>query len=438
MCNSTGDDYGLIACENGCAPPTGCLGISCTPNEFSMCQGDDAVTCNATGDNFTLVSCQHGCDPASGCLTCEPNASTCTNGTLSTCDATGHSSTSKVCDLGCAPSEARCRAIVPSNNLKQYLDLVVNPPDLVLTNATFHTDTCVVTMGGQMVTVPATLVPASSPNPAICVYIVRSLTLNGGTITRAGSGTGPGPAAAIVARADITLNGQLVVDSLAGGADSGCMTPGSGTFTVGTPYDASGGGGGGNATVGGKGGDVVSPTFRAGGSGGPIQGTVTLVPLRGGCRGGGALDTPNGGGALQISTSGKVVVNGSVLIRGSTGAIFQQAASARVGGGGAGGNVLIEAARVDMASTGVVDARGGAGGQDCQTPDFSCGAGGAGATSGTPAADGGDADGPTPQRAGGGGGGLGRLRVNTLDGTYGRAAGSVVEAAVTTGMITTM
>ena len=432
VCNSTGDDYGLIPCEHGCAAPTGCLGISCTPNAFSTCQGNDALSCNATGDNFTLESCAHGCDPTFGCLTCEPNEVACTNGTLSTCNAAGTAMTSTACGLGCAPVGARCRELVPSNNLKQYLDLVPNPPDLALANATFHTDDGVVTVAGQPVSVPSTLVPASPPHPAIRVFLVNSLTLSNGSVTATGNGTSPGPAAAIVGRGDITIDGQLVVGVLVGSGDNGCTSPGRAIRSMMAPYDASGAGGGGNATTGGAGGEALD---LLGGLGGPVQGTATVVPLRGGCKGGGDPTTPNGGGALQLATSGRITIAGSVVVRGGTGDGLPPENPPRPGGGGAGGNVLLEAASIDIAAGGAIDVRGGTGFQACATPSNACGAGGVGATAATPAGDGGNAVSGVSLRGGGGGGGLGRLRVNTLSATYSTAPGAVVNASVTTGTI---
>ena len=52
--------------------PNTCVAVSCTPGAFETCQGDRALTCNSSGDNYELVACEHGCSvDAGGCQTCD-------------------------------------------------------------------------------------------------------------------------------------------------------------------------------------------------------------------------------------------------------------------------------------------------------------------------------------------------------------------------------
>src|SRR5688572_8858503 len=65
-----------------------CIAVTCTPDEFATCRGDQEIRCNADGNNYDLVQCELGCNAATnGCRLCEPNRTNCTNGTLATCDA---------------------------------------------------------------------------------------------------------------------------------------------------------------------------------------------------------------------------------------------------------------------------------------------------------------------------------------------------------------
>lgn len=112
-----------------------------------------------------------------------------------------------------------------------------------------------------------------------------------------------------------------------------------------------------------------------------------------------------------------------------------------VGGGGAGGSILLEAPHVTLGANAKLLATGGNGAQACATASTYCGAAGEGTTQTTPATKGMDV--PTAAGAnliisgGGGGGGLGRLRINTATGTYTKANTAVEAAAATAGMVST-
>ena len=48
-----------------------CIAVSCTPQEFEACRGDQAIMCNADGTDYALLGCQLGCDAAAGgCREC--------------------------------------------------------------------------------------------------------------------------------------------------------------------------------------------------------------------------------------------------------------------------------------------------------------------------------------------------------------------------------
>lgn len=49
------------------ALPGTCVDVSCSAGELAGCRDDRAITCNSTGNNYDLVECPNGCD-ASGCV----------------------------------------------------------------------------------------------------------------------------------------------------------------------------------------------------------------------------------------------------------------------------------------------------------------------------------------------------------------------------------
>ncbi|HET7506015.1 MAG TPA: hypothetical protein VFK02_33575 [Kofleriaceae bacterium] len=307
-------------------------------------------------------------------------------------------------------------------------------PDLDLgAIATVNTDSGQIISDGQPIAVRiATIEQVAAPK--ILVLVVGSLTARNVTITGAN-------AVAVVSNGDVQIMGSFA-------APANGLTPGAGAFNDGTCKGAAGAtllpdrsvnggsGGGGFGGRGGGGGLAGSGTFTAtGGAGGAPTGNPGLVPLRGGCAGGGfaALGLPNGGGgggAIQIVSRTRILVTGAVAANGSSGTA-----------GGSGGGILLEAPAVDV--PGVVVANGGGGGNACGLLGIVPGENGrldgtpaAGSTGpcsdGSPsAARGGNGaagsfgpgsgqDGPTPISAGAfgghGGGGVGRIRVNTVPG----------------------
>lgn len=227
--------------------------------------------------------------------------------------------------------------------------------------------------------------------------------------------------------------------------------PGAGTWGYGVGGDGSeaGGGGGGACGQGGKGGDAAPGNL--GGVGGQPYLQPSLIPLCGGSGGGsGGPGTSTGdpgqrggggGGAVQLASQTAVVVGSSTSApsgiqagggagQGDHGMNFNDGG----GGGGSGGAILIEAPRIRIAEGAVLAVNGGGGGggfnggalmdtKDGQPASLSSmpaaggvgqrsgGAGGAGATLA-----GADASGMVADGGAGGGGGVGRIRLNSLDG----------------------
>jgi hypothetical protein len=156
-------------------------------------------------------------------------------------------------------------------------------------------------------------------------------------------------------------------------------TPGAGgnwncaTSTGATPpFARPGGGGGGMASIGGAGGNTGDPA----GAGGAARGTTIAVPLLGGCPGGNSgtecqSSGGAGGGAVQLSAAGALVLTGGINASGGAGGAGRQEGTGSgechqgVGsytggaGGGSAGDILLEGMGV---SGGTLTATGGAGG----------------------------------------------------------------------------
>lgn len=252
----------------------------------------------------------------------------------------------------------------------------------------------------------------------------------------------------IAVREDATIDGKIIARA---GADHDCARPGLNYSFDGDLYG--GGGGGGFGLSGGSG--AWSSTWYSVGQ--AASGTESLEPLRGGCRGGAGgggvgrrgspVDGGMGGGALQISAVGGVLVSGVVTApgRGGRGAPSDNAEGG--GGGGSGGALLLEGRRIILGHLGRLTANGGGGGQASTDRKGSTGTRGedgltdsdanaSGGLNGSGASDcagegghGGSARGaagsglaPACSTAtvvaggGGGGGAVGRIRLNTLDG----------------------
>jgi hypothetical protein len=243
----------------------------------------------------------------------------------------------------------------------------------------------------------------------------------------------------IAALANVDVYGAVVAQ--AGAADCAVGAGGGGTVSPGN----GGGGGGAFGTLGGAGGSgfaTLNSTAAVGGLAGGVEGTAELVPLRGGCAGGtgGSANVTSraaGGGALQISTAGRLYVGGTINAPGHGGAGGGGNVLAATGGngGGSGGALLLEAQSLALGPTSATTANGGAGGEggglisghtgrDGQPTDAGAtcdatlgaygGVGGTGAAGSGTGTAGSDGQSLTAGGGGGGGGGAGRIRLNAL------------------------
>lgn len=366
---------------------------------------------------------------ASACTTPNPNFRECTaneplrceDGTLTTCNGDGTAEVTLTCPLGCSATEPRCIDPVPSNGLARHLESSSSRADLDLGDAaTINTDTGEITVAGAPVSVDTDML-AQTGGPNIRVFVVRSLTAKDVVVI----GTN---ALAIVSASDIAISGTLAVSATGAAPGAGAFNEDGCTGKLPPAGKVGGAGGGGFGSVGGPGGKGLGDDGVAG-LGGAKAGTSTLIPLRGGCSGGGGApgQSPGaGGGAIQLVSRNQITVSGVVAANGGGGA----------GGGGSGGSILLEAPSVEV--SGSVVANGGGGGvgdaNDCtQAQDGRLDAmsasgatcklskgpilflrpfGGAGAA--------GDAEAKGGSGGffgiGSGGGGLGRIRVNTAPG----------------------
>ncbi len=204
--------------------------------------------------------------------------------------------------------------------------------------------------------------------PQIRIFSVGGINVQSGA-SLGFIGTRP---AAVVSYTDITVDGLIwagaegAIHGAGGGNDVVCGA-GRGVNgvlqTTSVPRDGgSGGSGGGYGEPAGKGAKVEdssgSTTVE-----GIENGNTTIVPLRGGCRGGkGGLPTGGlgggGGGGLQLVAAGTIGVNGAVAANGGGGRGVSGSNSGG-GGGGSGGALLFEATVIDI--SGVVSANGGGG-----------------------------------------------------------------------------
>jgi hypothetical protein len=460
ICRDPAHPFCDVGGEIGGAPLT-CVAVACAPGELAACRADTELTCNTFGTGYDVIQCERGCDPVAGCRVCQPNQTVCANGRVQTCDATGAITSSETCPLGCFEDQPRCRNIDASNDLSRYLGMVTDPPDIDLTDVIFDTGTGTVQQGSTRLVFPSFLISSATDGiPPIRVFVANHVHLKDVT----SHSTTLNAALAIIAHHDIMIEGRARIDSTAGSVVLASCAPEAGQYfddqnTIHGVRQVSiaGDGGGSHATDGSSGGDVDAqgqPLGAGGGLGGRASGTDSLVPLRGGCI---------GAGALQISSNTSVTINGVIDARGADGLPARARGSKSPnGGGGAGGGILIEAPSVTLGPAARLIAKGGAGaanasdigmtpandettpaiGWRCAPADPFCGNGGDGASVGIAATAGATIpysilDGALVLSAGGGGGGMGRVRINTRDGAYTKSSTTVEAAALTTGVIKT-
>ena len=454
LCSATGATYITTACANGCDPIAGCL--ECAPNQ-SVCTTDgNFQTCDGTG-SATTTTCSHVCDVAAGCVDCHPSAATCTSdgSAVEMCNGSGAVASTDACAFGCgSDGGAHCTKLVPSNGLQMYFDMVPNPVDLSFANGelAIGSDSAKFTVNGGSAATSVTVFHVAAPTGGapLDVIVGRKITLDKIRIVDAdlSINEGVGPAIAFLATDDLEVSGSVLLQT--GGVNiPGCKGGLEVTTTIGTSNRWGGGGGGGNATDGASGGAVVSSV--PGATAGHAVGNDELVPLKGGCPGGFApqIAGGGGGGAAQLVSLTAIHINASVVADGNV-----SIASGFNGcGGGAGGGILVEAPSVTLDVAGALLARGGGGysgdetdpiapadgstipGGVCST-NTACGNGGNGGT--TTAAPGVGSNVPVSASnfivAGGGGGGVGRIRINTRDGSFAKASTAIIAGRLTAGV----
>jgi hypothetical protein len=230
------------------------------------------------------------------------------------------------------------------------------------------------------------------------------------------------------ARGPCTKTGQTVgiagPGGFAGGAQKGAGL-GTGGGGGGGTDNTKGGGGAGYGSTGGLGGNT-------GGAGGlPYNSTInTLVGGSGGGGGGGGNGNTQpgggGGGAIQMISNKSITISAGGINAGGCGG-FSTTGPDSGAGGGAGGLILLEAPAITLAGALAVNGGGGGSGPGLVLQgengklsraaaagaigDGIGGAGGAGATLiGGP--------GTMVTKSGGGGGAVGRIRIETRDGTH--------------------
>jgi hypothetical protein len=372
-------------------------------------------------------------------------------------DAGGGTDSASAIDSGVADSDSgvACDDLLPfapSNFAACDLDYVAK--DLTLEDFggyLLDTDTGVLTNpgGGRQMLTGVQIDQTDAPT--IFAVFYRSFSLSpGSSLTIRGN-----HAFALVTRQDLVVNGSSsmgvpaswVTDGAGGDNVAACLPGGRGKpgvlQSMGALSGGSGGGGGGFGADGGRGAVVDGATGAVRTRAGLANGEVTLVPLRGGCRGGSGGDPasnggPGGGagGALQMVAGGELHVIGSVTARGGGGQGVL-GPSGGGGGGGSGGGLLLEASTLTI--DGQLTANGGGGGEggraagdsdfgsnghDWDGGQASGGSGASfggdggpgGALSGADGEDGmvGESDASNLAGGGGGGGGVGRIHLRAI------------------------
>jgi hypothetical protein len=473
VCNTPGAGQPCLVSVGSCMPADGgCVyppvdaGTACNDgNACSFADQCNGTACSGTPYTCTPNECQQQVPACAGDGGCAFTADNSKNGTACALDASqlGTCVSGTCSSFPYVPSNFDPDEVTPTSQL-------ANLPSVNLTcDATFDSSTLVWTMGSGCTSAPAVSVRlrSQSGGPQVVILPMKQLDIAAGKTLKL---VGDKPVILAV-YGNATLNGKILANGVkqlpgAGGNSTLCGTRvGSDGAVKGSDITGSGGGGGGHAFLGGDGGRGASLPDATASKGGAAVSSTTLVPLVGGCAGGrgGQLGTTAsglggaGGGAVQLSVAGTLLVKDivSVSAGGGAGGDAVTADAAGGGGGGSGGGLLLEANGLDLAASSILTANGGGGGEGGQsgvTPvKGKDGADGAiasnvAAPGGTTVGGGGGGNGGigatannagpggngTGNEAGGGGGGaVGRIRV------YGRAncnmSSTVISPAPTKG-----
>lgn len=356
------------------------LGTTC--NGAGQCAGGTSVPCTPPD------ACQvpTGCDPATGCQfgptcvanECQQNAS-CTAGTCSFTPKTDGT----VCSIGTCQGGACVPPFVPFDSTTPASNFNADAGVPKVAQLTINCDTTFSTGNG---TTPATLtlcdggtltsgsnkeieIVNQTGGPEVALLRVAGLTVAAG---KALTVVGARPLILAV-YGDATIDGTVDASGMGGtagpGSNQNCSAATPGVRAGSDP--GPGGGGGAYSQAGGNGGTTTGIQ----GMGGASSGNPAISPLRGGCDGanGGGGD-PNtvlggrgggGGGALQITASRNLRLNGTLRVSGGGGRGGQSAGSngGGGGGGGSGGAIVLEAKSLRVSATARAYVNGGSGGE---------------------------------------------------------------------------
>ena len=261
---------------------------------------------------------------------------------------------------------------VPSNFTEQQLDEVPSTIRVEIASpTTINTQTEdggveARLEGGGVLDLPFKVIAQGGTSTPAVVLHARSIH-----VADAGLLTVEGARPLIIAvREDANINGTIITRA---GADIDCALPESDD----DDFDGESQGGGSGGGFGKRGGDGPNAsTYASVGQG--TSGTASLVPLRGGCRGGTggpdkSADGGRGGGAFQLSAVRDVFINGTVAAPGRGGRGAPTKLGGGGGGGGSGGGLLFEGRRIVLSGLARLTANGGGGGQGASTHEGSCG-----------------------------------------------------------------
>ncbi len=351
LSDSCADGGVCVGTPRSCPSPGVCRIGVCNPLDGGCAsQFVDAGTACTTDNN---VCTDDVCDVAGACLHSVVRFRAC--GTNGTCGADGGCNANGFpFDVSNVSDEvvSSWSAAAWPNNCTLRLDTSGTMAATVVTGTT-----CAGLSVGN--TIPSQV--ATQANGAQVMVVARTGTQTiPSTLRVEFVGTRP---VVLLVRGSLTVDGTVSVSAsgITDGAGDGPCTTGVGQSTV----TSTGAAGGGFGSAGAAGHNLTANPATTPGT---VEGSASLEPLRGGCRGGQSVvntsDTAVGGGAggaLQISVSGTLQVNGRLLAAGGggEGGTFNSGGA----GGGSGGAIFVESNTLTVAASGVIAANGGGGGQ---------------------------------------------------------------------------
>lgn len=422
--------------------------------------GDGSAGDGAPGD---------GGDPDAA-TACVPEAESCADGRYTRCDATGNFVQHLIpnggasgepititmddyeCPMGCHTAAPRCADIALGNGVEVALDTPAVSPSgqdialpgvgapsgsIVLDTGAFNSTLGVLRVtdtNGAMVDLPAQIVEQGGEAGAVLVIKARTFTVRSGSTIRA---RGP-RSLAIVSHFGTYIAGTI---------DASAEFPPGGAVVEGGPGARSSGScsgasiGATTGATGGAGGACLGGAASSGASGGAVS-AVSPPFVVGGCpggRGSGPLQfgSPAGGGLLLASRTSVRMASSAILdLTGAGGS----ASSSYATGGSSGGNALLMAPLVRVATGAIISTRGGSGGAASATggtwgspgpvtggawaPGATCAGCGSGGSGGYEASCSGGSGSGSAGALGGGGGAAGHCAIYSVTGASEVAVGA--------------